>query len=59
MDDRAWMYTGWKCGGQLSREWIDKTEDFLNGAFAKLKGGKPSGVRATNVGARVDKHTKS
>src|SRR6185436_4143227 len=24
MDDRAWMYTGWKCGGQLSGEWIDK-----------------------------------
>ena len=39
MDDRAWMYTGWKCGGQLSREWIDKTEAFLDGAFAKLKGG--------------------
>jgi len=39
MDDRAWMYTGWKCGGQLSGEWIDKTEAFLVGAFAKLKGG--------------------
>ena len=26
-------------GGQLSGEWIDKTEAFLNGAFAKLKGG--------------------
>jgi len=39
MDDRAWMYTGWKCGGQLSEEWIDKTETFLDGAFAKLKRG--------------------
>ena len=39
MDDRAWMYTGWKCVGQLSGEWIDKTEAFLDGAFAKLKGG--------------------
>ena len=59
MDDRAWMYTGWKCGGQLSGEWIDKTEAFLDRAFAKLKGGKPSGVRATNVEASVDKHAKS
>ena len=33
------MYTGWKCGGQLSGEWIDKTEAFLDRAFAKLKGG--------------------
>ena len=39
MDDRAWMYTRWKCGGQLSGEWIDKTEAFLDGAFAKLKRG--------------------
>ena len=40
MDDRAWTYTGWNRGGDVTGDWIEKTEAFLNRAFSKLKGGK-------------------
>jgi len=40
MDDRAWMYTGWNRGGDVTADWIEKTEAFLNRAFSKIKGGK-------------------
>ena len=40
MGDRSWMYTGWKRGGDLTVEWIEKTEAFLNEAFAKVKGSR-------------------
>ena len=40
MDDRAWIYTGWNRGGDVTADWIEKTEAFLNQAFSKLKGGK-------------------
>ena len=59
MDDRAWMYTGWKPGGVLSGEWNEKTEAFLNGAFAKLKGQKTTWCPCIKCETRGDKHVKS
>ena len=35
MDDRTWMYTGWKRGGNFTMHWIKNTEAFMNQAFAK------------------------
>ena len=40
MDDRVWIYTGWNRRGDVTSDWIEKTEAFLNQAFSKLKGGK-------------------
>ena len=40
MDDRAWMYSGWSSGGRFSEEWMQKTQAFLDLAFAKLKSAK-------------------
>jgi len=33
MDNRDWMYTGRRSQNQVTREWIQKTEDFLDKAF--------------------------
>jgi hypothetical protein len=35
MDDHEWMYTGWSRQGDWSDEWIEKTNAFLDRAFAK------------------------
>jgi len=35
MDDRQWMYTGWKSHMEYTDEWFRKTEAFLNKAFGK------------------------
>ncbi|KAL6874653.1 hypothetical protein ACP4OV_013318 [Aristida adscensionis] len=40
MGDRAWMYTGWQRGGGFSSEWIEKTQEFLDRAFASRRGAK-------------------
>ena len=40
MDDREWMYTGRSSQGSLSDEWIEKTDAFLELAFAKVKGAR-------------------
>jgi hypothetical protein len=42
MDDREWIYTGHSSQTEFSKEWIEKTDAFLEQAFAKAKG-----VRAT------------
>jgi hypothetical protein len=34
MDDREWMYTGRPSKGALTNEWIEKTMDFIERAFA-------------------------
>ena len=57
MDDRAWIYTGWNRGGDVTADWIEKTEAFLNQAFSKLKGGKKTlGVPVVDVETRIDRH---
>ena len=33
MEDREWMYTGHASQGQVTNEWIDKTDAFLEWAF--------------------------
>ena len=38
MDDREWMYTGRSSQTSLTDEWIDKTDAFLERAFARVKG---------------------
>ena len=50
MDDRAWMYTGWNRGGDMTVDWIEKTEAFLNRAFSKLKGGKSAWCPCSRCG---------
>jgi len=34
MDNREWMYTGYRKRGDYSNEWIEKTNDFMDKAFA-------------------------
>jgi len=38
MDEREWMYTGRSSQGSFTDEWIEKTDAFLELAFAKVKG---------------------
>ena len=38
MDDREWMYMGRSSQGSLTDEWIEKTDAFLELAFARVKG---------------------
>ncbi|XP_072147947.1 uncharacterized protein [Setaria viridis] len=38
MDDREWMYTGRSSQDSLTDEWIEKTDAFLDRAFARVKG---------------------
>jgi len=38
MDDHEWMYTGRCSQTSLTEEWIDKTDAFLEQAFARVKG---------------------
>jgi hypothetical protein len=33
-DDRKWMYDGWRKNGAHSREWVDKTNKFIEHAFS-------------------------
>ena len=33
MDNREWMYMGCPSQAQITREWMDKTEKFLDHAF--------------------------
>jgi hypothetical protein len=40
MDDREWMYTGWRSKKDFSQEWIEKTEAFLKQAFDTAKGAR-------------------
>ena len=40
MDDREWMYTGRSSQGSLTDEWIEKTNAFLELAFARVKGAR-------------------
>jgi predicted peroxiredoxin len=38
MDNREWMYTGRPSQAQVTREWMDKTQKFLDHAFKEAKG---------------------
>jgi hypothetical protein len=38
-DDRKWMYDGWRKNGAHSREWIDKTNKFIEHVFSLLNTG--------------------
>ncbi|XP_072147892.1 uncharacterized protein [Setaria viridis] len=40
MEDRQWMYTGRSSQNSLTDEWINKTDAFLERAFARIKGGR-------------------
>ena len=37
MDNREWMYMGRPSQAQITREWMDKTEKFLDHAFKVAK----------------------
>ena len=39
MDNREWMYTGRPSQDEITPEWMDKTEGFLNQAFGKAANG--------------------
>jgi hypothetical protein len=39
MDDRQWMYTGWRSQSDYTTEWMNKTHAFLNSAFGKATKG--------------------
>jgi hypothetical protein len=34
VDDRKWMYDGWRKNGAHLREWVDKTNNFIEHAFS-------------------------
>ena len=38
MDDRDWMYTGRVTRASMTNEWIEKTNEFLEGAWAQAEG---------------------
>ena len=40
MDDREWMQTGCSSQGSFTDEWIEKTDAFLELAFARVKGAR-------------------
>ena len=40
-EDRRWMYEGWRMN-HPSMEWIRKTENFIDRAFASSKASKES-----------------
>ena len=42
MDDREWMYTGRVTRASMTNEWIEKTNEFLEGAWA---GAQAEGLR--------------
>jgi hypothetical protein len=35
-EGRGWMYGGWKKSGAHTREWMNKTQEFINHAFSIL-----------------------
>jgi hypothetical protein len=39
MEDREWMHAGWLGRGQVTDEWIDKTDDFLETVFGQFAKG--------------------
>jgi hypothetical protein len=43
-DDHRWMYDGWNKSGVHSKEWWDKTKDFIERAFPLLSTSK---IRST------------
>ena len=55
MDDHEWMYTGRSSQGSLTDKWIEKTDAFLELAFARVKGHVPHGVPTAFVQTCVDK----
>jgi hypothetical protein len=39
VDDQKWMYDGWRKNGAHLREWVDKTNKFIEHAFSLLNNG--------------------
>jgi hypothetical protein len=38
-EDRGWMYGGWKKGGGHTKEWMNKTKEFVDRAFSLANNG--------------------
>jgi hypothetical protein len=38
-DDRSWMYDGWTSNGMPTREWMVKTQAFVDHVFSLSPGG--------------------
>ena len=56
MEDREWMYTGRASQGQVTDEWIDKTDAFLERAFGvAAKGASKICYPCSNVQTGKDK----
>ena len=52
-EDHQWMYEGWKKRVALSSEWIAKTDEFLDRAFAPLETGTMLGALVASVGTFI------
>ena len=59
MDDREWMYTGRVTRASMTNEWIEKTNEFLEGHGHKLKGRDSCGVPAIVVETRNERQRRS
>ena len=60
MEDCEWMYTGHASQGQVTNEWIDKVDAFLERAFGwLLKERVKFVVPAANVQIGKDKQRRS
>jgi len=44
VEDRSWMYQGWKANGCHSQEWVRNTNAFLDRAFSDGPNSEKSGV---------------
>ncbi|RLN43268.1 hypothetical protein C2845_PM01G42460 [Panicum miliaceum] len=44
MEDRSWMYQGWKDNGCHSQDWVRNTNAFLDSAFSGVHSAEKSGV---------------
>jgi hypothetical protein len=51
--DRQWRYEGWKKRVALSSEWVAKTDEFLDRAFAPSKTGTMLGALVASVGTFI------
>jgi Zn-dependent M32 family carboxypeptidase len=59
MDDCEWIYTGHSSQTEFSEKWIEKTNAFLELAFARLKERVPLGVPAADVQTCIDKQRRT
>ncbi|XP_072151116.1 uncharacterized protein [Setaria viridis] len=50
MEDRQWMYTGRTSQNTLTNEWLDKTDAFLERAFASVNGARSTWCPCSKCG---------